>query len=450
MDSWQQLNNVPFICRDADGNGQADVTGCTAWQQNQNSNTCGGIDTAAVDAPSKCRCDNTINIQGLTVCASQQPQCIGTTGVINTSPCEPDFSARVKITTSATATTFPPSSVLYGNLYLDYRSSNQRMALQYFDQSQMPAKFNDSAPTIVREDILYPCLTSNKVTCASGCTTLFNKNWIPRLFVEGNYAVTATQYLPDVQGACTNAPNLGSGAGTLGGDLAADGFVCFKKTLPSTFPPESIAYVWAKQDPTRWILGAASQTDGTIWEFFKRPAATTPQVRGSMLATTMPLNLNPNNGSLYDFTKLDSLCSSDAPSCMADTQVVFVVDEQPSVLLADWQSYWIPYVYQTISHFDPTNTNDQFGFCFASSPNACIPTSLVRLSKCFFFDVFIDIFFVKPFLKLTIIHLQYLPQNRIIMQSTDSTQQEWRCYRFCIIDQTSSHNLLQRTICNTT
>lgn len=406
--TWQTLDDVPFICRDADANGQADISACLGWLNNKNEASCNGIDRAIVKAGSKCNCETTINIQGLVVCSAQQTLCYGSNGALNSAPCEPTFSARFKVSTGPVATYLPASSTLYGNIYLDFQDTNQRMALQYFDPQATGTIITDThlrnvaqtsyTDQVIREDILWPCKSLQKVKCGSGCNTLFTTNWIPRFFREGPYPIdtAGSKLSPDtVTGiTCPTLPAAVLATGTLG-NFAGTNADCVKKFNIPNSPATAVDYLWfAGTEPT-----AALQRDGTIWQFFKTGTvtaslacdpATPPYARGATLsfAPTVATREGPINlpctaagtaDTVYDWAKFDGLagCSTTQPVCQSNTEVAFVIDAQNSITLSEWRANWLPYVWRTVAGFDPANTQTQFGFCFSADEQSTTPVCQV-------------------------------------------------------------------------
>jgi hypothetical protein len=143
---WKTIKDISFVCRDSSLDGIADVGTCISWS-NQALATgslknyfCTDIYSSPQTTPSKCDCGST-NIVGLNVCLASQRQCRGSDGQVNTAPCKPTFTARVKITASSKSTIYPPASILYGNLFYDFSPIDQKMSIAYFDQSVMPASF---------------------------------------------------------------------------------------------------------------------------------------------------------------------------------------------------------------------------------------------------------------------------------------------------------------------
>jgi hypothetical protein len=206
---------------------------------------------------------------------------LGDDGETNTFPCEPVWSAKAKITSSATSTAFPPLSVLYAQAYLDYQVADATLGLAYYTPSQVPP-FSGS-PSITREDILYPCKTNDYSFCQGICTAVYSKNYLPRLFHEGNYTVNVYngQLQPDIPVTC---PVLDS-------SIDVTGLTCFRKTLPSNSDSSSIQYIWAKQLGSRWEVAIGLAADGTLWELFLQDAVT----RGVYLADPVaPVTVPPS------------------------------------------------------------------------------------------------------------------------------------------------------------
>jgi hypothetical protein len=325
-----------------------------------------GITSSGAGTTAKCRCE-TLNIVGLTVCAGDQLQCRGDDSNVNSAPCQPTFSSRVIITASAISTQFPPSNILYGNLFFDFQTTTIRYAIQYYAPATAVAQFNSTSPTVVREDILFPCKTVDRkifsssflfssssfkgtsCTSSSGipvCSASFNSNQIPRLFHEGAYSINAltSALLPD-SSDCSAAPSLAS---SLGLNPAVQ---CFKKTVRSTDLPSTIAYIWACN---QLACGAATagiyevqvavSVDGTVWELWRNSSG--PSVRGAVIATPVSPCVssstfscpawNPPAG--YNFTKFDGgACSS--LTCPNQVDVAFAVDEQTGISNTDYFSY---------------------------------------------------------------------------------------------------------------
>ncbi len=224
---------LEFVCRDSDSNGQADLQACLTWDNQGGDGTCQGIQSSGAGTTSKCNCEP-VNIIGLNVCVGDQLQCRGDDRLVNTLPCQPVFSSRIKITASAVSTQFPPSAVLYGNMFFDFQTKTIRYAIQYFEQSSayMPGNFSVASPIVVREDILFPCKTIARTECTTSggtttCTASFNNNQIPRLFHEGSYTIdTSISALTPDSSDCTQAPLTNI---TLHADVE-----CFKK-VPDLF-----------------------------------------------------------------------------------------------------------------------------------------------------------------------------------------------------------------------
>ncbi len=331
---WQTMVDVSFICRDSNNDGVADIGTCVSWSNGElgagslAENRCHDIYSSLQNTGSKCNCGST-QIVGLTVCLSALPQCIGDDLAQNTFPCESDMSARFKVSSSATSSLLPPSSVLYGNIYLDYDNvESSRFALQYFDPRLMPgannAAFFAPEPTIIREDIYWPCKTSAYTTCAAtgtttSCSVRYNKNSVPRLFREAMYTINAAKGMLYPDSACgVGTPELGTGAGSVGGELQDAGFTCFKKTAPATATADAIAYVWAKLSSNRYYIGAATTVDGTLWEFYTVSGGV--GTRGSYLgvlpakpgAPVIPIAGN----TVYNFDKFDLVSGKQICWCL--------------------------------------------------------------------------------------------------------------------------------------
>lgn len=361
---WQTIRNVSFICRDTNADGVADVGTCLSWS-NQVVGTCTDIRSAPLRTKSKCNCGS-VNIVGLTVCLSAQKVCYGNDGNANTFPCEPEFSARFRVTSSSTSKMFPPSSVLYGNVYFNFQTNNQTLGLSYFDQTQMPSQFFTSNPTVVREDILWPCKTQQRTVCGSTCTVVYNNNWIPRLFHEGNYAVNTLtgRTLPD--GSCTGAPALPF--------VLPSGFNCYQKTVPTGAPGEYIKYIWAKLDAAnRYEVGAAVSLDGTIWELFTETGQY-GVILGTSQTTSPGTSCPPqlpftSTTTCYDFTKYDGQ-NCGTLSCTAPVEVAFSVDEQSTVSTSGFTLNYKSYINATIAGFSPATTTSRFGIGWANNNGA--------------------------------------------------------------------------------
>ncbi len=161
------------MCRDFSSDGTANFKYCMGWNNNAagaGAAQCRNVSTAVCNTPSKCTCGS-INIQGLTVCSSQQQLCRGNDGQVNTFPCEPSWSAKVKITSSATSTVFPKLTVLYADAYLDYQGPTEELGLVYYSNQLAP--FNCTAG---REDILFPCKTNTYTFCGGTYVATLNKH----------------------------------------------------------------------------------------------------------------------------------------------------------------------------------------------------------------------------------------------------------------------------------
>lgn len=376
-DIWQTIPNVELTCADTNEDGTADVNACETWS-NQVVGDCTGIATAPLRTKSKCFCGK-LQITGLTVCLSSQRVCVGDDGQPNTYPCEPNLSARFKITSAASSTMFPVSSILYGNLYVRFHDLNQTMGMEYFDQTLMPAGFTAASPTVIREDILYPCKTTLRTGCGaslSTCNVVFNNNFIPRLFREGIYTINVdtAATLPDSTD-CSGAPTLG---------LNLTGWTCFKKTTESSSPGEYIQYIWAKEVSGRWKVAVATSIEGTMWELFETDGVT----RGSYLAdvgtavqgipqwkNSFDLTPTYDGSSLYDFTKYDGGECGDI-SCDQDVEVVWAMDEQAAIGATDFTTYHKPYIEATVNKLNSTaNSNILFGVGWS---NGCGGATQVR------------------------------------------------------------------------
>ncbi len=67
---------VKFVCRDVDSNGNADLSACLTWDNQEGQTQCSSILSSGAGTIAKCRCEP-VNIIGLTVCAGDQLQCRG-------------------------------------------------------------------------------------------------------------------------------------------------------------------------------------------------------------------------------------------------------------------------------------------------------------------------------------------------------------------------------------
>lgn len=428
---------MEFVCRDADSNGQADLQACLTWDNQGGDGTCQSIQGSPAGTTSKCNCDP-VNIIGLNVCVGDQLQCRGNDRAVNTLPCQPTFSSRVKITASAVSTQFPPSTVLYGNMFFDFQTKTIRYAIQYFDPSPaiMPAQFNTSSPAVIREDILFPCKTIARTQCtptggSPSCTASFNSNQIPRLFHEGNYTIDATisALTPDSTD-CSQAPSTGI---TLHVDVE-----CFKKTNRLTDPPSAISYIWTCSKRTCganadgiYEVQVAVAKDGSVWELFSLNG-TSGLRRGVVIATPVSpctvTNLQAcpawNAPSDYNFTKFDtSTCSN--VRCNTQVENVFVVDEQAGIGATDFTTYVKRYLYDTLNGFYTLGSsypNASFGFAWSNSSGTGYEITVVlkKISDFFFrppVAEFLNFILLRLDLWTTVLHL-FKTRYRISLRRT--------------------------------
>ncbi len=363
-DVWQTIRNVTFVCRDVNSDGVADVGTCLSWDINTK-NRCTDINTALLGTNSKCNCGS-VNVLGLNVCSTAQLQCRGTSGVINDAPCEPVHSSRVIITSSSSSTQFPPSAVLYANMYLDFQTIDQHLAFEWFNQTDinsanLDTRFFNSVNTVIREDIEYPCTTTARTLCGGGCRSIFRSNVIPRLFREAS-------------DTATSCPNLG----TISTALTAASFTCFAKALTATSPKESVSIIFAKGG----VIGGALTKEGTIWELFQVNGT-----RGAVLASPInpstprswnsPFNLRPvQQTTFYDFNKLNTVtgCSGTIP-CPDATHVAFAVDEQTSVDALGFSTSVKGLLKDTVYGF--SSPAAQFGIGWSNGNGATSTSSIV-------------------------------------------------------------------------
>jgi hypothetical protein len=339
---WQKIMSVTIVCRDADKDGVADVSGCTSWNQNQNDNGCQGVATAVCGSPSKCRCDAVLSIGGLGTCLSSQGPCVNDGA---TQSCNGDqFSARARVTTTATtaSTVYPPAAVTTGFLYYNFLASPaQTFAFAFFPPG---TAVTAAAPTTPRTDLLSPCRVQRQVTCgtSTSCVAIAEAMLVPRFFREAGDT------------AC-------GGATCTGASVNPACPLGFRKSGAPT--GQSIAFVWTLADGITPCGALAA--DGPLFEFFLNSGA--PGVNlgapNVLPANTVPFSFAPSTTCTF-------------PRCSIDVELVFVIDEQIALSEAGYQNV-LTFVSSIINTFTTTSSRTRFGVYFTASSNATTPPLLL-------------------------------------------------------------------------
>jgi hypothetical protein len=228
----------------------------------------------------------------------------------------------------------------------------------------------DTGTAITREDILYPCKTTQKTSCSGTCAVRYNNNWIPRFFKDAP-AGTAGVVLTDSVGCVGNTLPT-----TLINKLGAlPTPACYTKTIETNAPPDYIRYIWTSNN----VTVAAQGLDGTFFEFFIIGTALTPGVTYPIATCALDATLS----ACYDFTKFDSL-NCGTISCTAPTDVAFVIDEQVGITTTGFSQYYKGFVSATINGF---SSLAQFGLTWTNNlapllqPAGSLTTSRTSLAN---------------------------------------------------------------------
>jgi fibro-slime domain-containing protein len=342
--------------------------------------------------------------------------------------CQTDFAAKFRLTESPSSNIFATNGVTQGYLYFSFNSNQQNVAYQIFNVPYASGQsfVTTTQITIQREDIVNPCSTERLVSCSGTCSSLRTAASLPRFFHDAaDLAVAGGVAFNPTGTNCTEVYQHVNPAGTLASqvlyvfgrrDAQNRYMVCAATTIdgsvwefflndgrtygsylgtPIQLPPGQLftpscgdGFCDAAEVSTMatCIQSTAAPCCPDCPSFYPQAGSTgffctsgglTPGLAPicTMVGTLAPGQTNwcalpgicgptsPVNAP-YNFEKLSTAGCVASATCSQPLELVFLIDQQPTVSASTFTTIWKPFVSNLMAQFNSSVPTIRFQLAF--------------------------------------------------------------------------------------